>query len=492
LALAVVSASFTVGCFTTVWDGAEAHHTRISLGFYKAGGRVPHTPMAMKENIPWDQFYYSDVLWPYLLSKLWLLAGRPSHVLAQFYQAVWLFGLLIGVYCLSRLYYDPWVSLLAMCLTISTPMVPAFGTLFLVNIPVMALTVWALYTAHKLKHWPAVFALGLLVGCIYLTKRLNVAFFPAIILIGFAASRQKWQERLIKLAMAAVVAGGLIGIDLAYRTEHFNSRLLIKQKTPESYSIDDWAPLVKNRTGSIYEGQSLLRWKDTFLHLGPFVPLAFLLYILGGHYQWRDMVFIFLAAFYSVAFIVFMLLRYALPTIPIYYLPSFILITAPGGKALKKLWRWRIGRIGLFVCGILAVIQLTLVFQEVHKRRQLPTDIAEAYKYIRESIPDDGKVFLCSGFGLELHTGRVSTLRSVVPRVFFQPSTSWETRARVLDEFNIGYIIYREECTYDDKKGQIIWDAPGGMPRSFFEALEPLEQFQLVFKNDSVAIWKLI
>lgn len=494
VALAVALASFFVGSFTTVWTGAEAHHTRMSIGFYMAGKRAPHTPAAATENVPWDQFYYTDVLWPLLLSKLWLLAGQPSHTLAQLYQAMWLFAFLMGLYGLSRLYYDTWVSLLAMGLTISVPMVPAFGTLFLVNIPVMTLTVWALYAAHKLKRWPWVFALGLLVGGIYLTKRLNVAFFPGIALIGLVATREGWQKRLTKLAVVAIVSAALIAIDLDYRSEHFNSLLLnlSKHKTPEAYSVNsiDYPP-IKDWAKSVHETQSLLNWKNALRHIGPFLPLALLLYILGRHYERRDMIFIGLAALYAIAFILFYLRLGYLPRAPIYYLPSFVLLTVPAAKGLKRLWRRRFGRIVLLVCGILAVVQSTLVFQEVHKRRQLPADMAETYEYIRESLPDDGKVFLCSGFGLELHTGRVSTLRSVVPRIFFQPSTSWETRARVLDECNIGYIIYREDCIYDDQKSRIIWDAAGGMPLSFFEGLERLPDYELIFKNDSVAIWKV-
>ena len=492
VALAVVLASFIVGCFTTVWTGGEAHHTRIAKAFYMAGERVPHTPAMETEDVPWDQFYHSDVLWPLLLSKLWLLAGRPSHTLAQLYQAIWLFALLMGLYCLSRLYYDPWVSLLAMGLTISIPMVPAFGTLFLVTIPVMALTVWALYAAHKLKRWPWVFVLGLLVGGIYLTKRLNVAFFPAIALIGLVATREGWRKRLTKLAVVATIAAGLIAIDLDYRSEHFNSRLLIEQKTPEAYSVNDWAALVKDGKKNIYESDSLLRWKDALRHIGPFLPLALVLYILGRNYERRDIIFTGLAALYTIAFIVFCLHLRSMWTLPRYYLPSFVLMTVPAAKGLKRLWCRRFGRIGLLLCGILAIVQLTLVFHEVHKRRQLPADMAEAYKYIRESLSDDGKVFLCNGFGLELHTGRVSTIRSVMPRIFFQPSTSWETRARVLEELNIGYIIYRGDCIYDDQKSQIIWDAAGGMPRSFFEGLEQLTSYDRIFKNDSVAIWKVI
>ena len=493
VALAVALASFTVGCFTTVWDGAEAHHTRMSLGFYMAGTRVPHTPTAVTENVPWDAFYHTDVLWPLLLSKLWLLAGRPSHALAQLYQAIWLFAFLMGLYSLSRLYYDTWVSLLAMGLAISVPMVPAFGTLFLLNIPVMALTVWALYAAHKLRQWPWVFALGLLVGGIYLTKRLNVAFFPAIALIGLVARRERWRKHLTKLAVVAIMAAGLIAIDLSYRSEHFNSRLLIEQKTPEAYSVNGAGPLVKDGAENVYEWQSFLRWKDALMHVGPFLPLALVLYMLGRNYERRDMLFMGLAALYAFAFIVFYLyLRFLPPTPPIYYLPSFVFMTVPAAKGLKRLWRRRFGRIVLLVCGILALVQLALVFQEVHKRRQLPADMEEAYKYIRESLPDDRKTFLCSGFGLELHTGRVSTLRSVVPRIFFQPSTSWETRAWVLEEFNIGYIVYREECVYDDRKGQIIWSASGGMPQSFFEGLEQLTNYELIFRNESVAIWRVI
>lgn len=492
VALAVALASFIIGCFTTVWDGAEAHHARMSLGFYMAGTRVPHTPTAVTENVPWDAFYHTDILWPLLLSKLWLLVGRPSHTLAQLYQAIWLFALLMGLYRLSCLYYNPWESLLAMGLTISIPMVPAFGTLFLTCIPVMALTVWALYAAHKLRQWPWVFALGLLVGGIYLTKRLNVAFFPGIALIGLVTPRERWWKRLAKLAVVAVIVTAPIAIDLDYRIEHFNHRTLLKHKTPTAYSDNDWAALVKNGVWNVYEAQSLLRWKDALMHVGPLLPLALVLYMLGRNYERRDMIFIGLAALYTIACIVFFLCFLNLWTLPRYYLPSFVLMTVPAAKGLKRLWRWRLGRIGLLVCGILAIVQLTLVFQEVHKRRQLPADMAEAYKYIRESLPDDGKAFLCSGYGLELHTGRLNTSHSVIPRIFFQPSTSWETRARVLDEFNIGYIIKREECVYDDRKSQIIWSASGGMPRSFFEGLEQLTNYELIFRNESVAIWKVI
>jgi hypothetical protein len=464
---------------------------RIAKGFYMAGKRAPHTPVAVTENVPWDQFYYTDVLWPMLLSKLWLLAGQPSHALAQLYQAIWLFALLMGLYCLSRLYYDPWESLLAMGLAISIPMVPVFGTLFLVCIPVMALTIWGLYAAHKLEQWPWVFALGLLMGGIYLTKRLNVAFFPGIALIGLVATREEWRKRLTKVAMVAIIAAALIAIDLSYRSEHFNSLLLNKHKMPEAYLVSGVAPLIKDVNVDIYEPDSLLRWKDALMHIGPFLPLALVLYMLGRSYERRDIIFIGLAALYTIALIVFFLYFGHLWMDPRYYLPSFVLMTVPAAKGLKRLPRWRFGRIGLLVCGILAIVQLILVFQEIHRRRQLPIDMAEAYKYIRESLPDDGKVFLCNGFGLELHTGRVSTTRSIVPHIFFQPSTSWETRARVLEELNIGYIVYREECVYDDRKEQVIWNASGGMPRSFFEGLERLTNYELIFKNDSVAIWKV-
>jgi hypothetical protein len=491
--LAVALASFVVGCFTTVWDNDEAHHTRMSLSFFMAGERVPHTPAAVRKNVPWDQFYHTDVLWPLLLSKLWLLVGRPSHALAQLYQAIWLFAFLMGLYCLSCLYYDPWTSLLAMGLAISIPMVSAFGTLFILDVPVMALTLWALYAAHKLKQWTWVFALGLLVGGIYLTKRLHVAFFPGIVLIGLVATREGWRKRLSKLAVVAIIAAALIALDLSYRIEHFNSFLLNKHEPLEAYSVNDRPAIVKNVAVDFYASDSLLRWKDALMHIGPFLPLALLLYMLGRSYERRDMIFTGLAALYTIAFIVF--LSYSAPVMLMnsrYYIPSFILMTVPAAKGLKRLWRWRFGRIVLLVCGILAFVQLILVFQEVHKRRQLPADMAEAYKFIRESVPNDGKVFLYNGYGLELHTERVSTIRTVSPHIFFQPSTSWETRIRVLEELNIGYIIYREDCIYDDRKEQVIWNASGGMPLSFFESLEQLTNYELIFENDSVAIWKVI
>ena len=220
--------------------------------------------------------------------------------------------------------------------------------------------------------------------------------------------------------------------------------------------------------------------------------MALALFVLGRNYERRDMIFTGLAALYMIAFIAFYLRIGYLPKAPIYYLPSFVLLTVPAAKGLKILCQWRFGRIGLLIFGILAFVQLTLVFQEVLKRRQLPADMAEAYEYIRKSTPDDGKVFLCSGFGLELHTGRVSTLRSVMPRIFFHPDTSWEKRTQVLDGLNIGYIIYRKECVYDDWKGQVIWDAAGGMPLSFFEGLKQRRDYEMIFKNDSVAIWKVI
>ncbi len=500
MALSVALSSFIVGCFTTVWDNDEAHHMRIAKGFYMAGKRVPHTPAAVTENVPWDQFYYTEVLWPLLLSKLWLLAGRPSHALAQLYQAIWLFALLMGLYCLSRLYYDPWESLLAMVLSISIPMVPVFGTLFFLDVPVMALTVWALYAAHKLERWPWVFALGLLVGGIYLTKRLNVAFFPGIAFIGLVAMREGWRKRLTKLSVVAVVAAALIAIDLSYRIEHFNSLILNKHEMPEAYQAKSasnsvrkiYSPILKDVAVDFYVSDSLLRWKDAFIHIGPFLPLGLLLYLLGRRYERRDMIFISLVAFYAIAFIVFSFCSATIMSVPRYYLPSFVLLTVPAAKGFKKLWQWRLGRIGLLAFGILAVVQSILVFQEIHKRRQLPADMAEAYKYIRESLPDDGKVFLCNGYGMELHTGRVSTTRSIVPHIFFHPSISWETRARVLDELNIGYIIRRKECVYDDRKEQVIWNASGGMPRSFFEGLGRLTNYEPIFKNDSVTIWKVI
>ena len=77
VALAVVLASFIVGASTTVWDNDEAHHMRMAKGFYMAGERVPCIQDVTTKDIPWDQFYYSDVLWPLLLSKVWLLTGRP-------------------------------------------------------------------------------------------------------------------------------------------------------------------------------------------------------------------------------------------------------------------------------------------------------------------------------------------------------------------------------------------------------------------------------
>ncbi len=493
--LSVTLTSFIVGCFTTVWDNDEAHHARMSLGFYMAGKRVPHNPMAATKNVPWDQFYYTEVLWPLLLSKLWILAGQPSHILAQLYQAIWFFALLIGLYYLSRLYYDPWESLLAIVLTISIPMVPVFGTLFFLDVPTMALTVWALYAAHKLERWPWVFVLGLLMGGIYLTKRLNIAFFPGIALIGLLTARGQWRKRLAKLAAVAVVAAVPIIIDLDYRSEHFNSLLLNKHKTLKAYSylVDHRTAVVKEegRATDFYVSDSLLRWKDALLHIGPFLPLALLLYLISHHYERRDVIFMGLAALYAVSFILFSLYSRTVMTVPRYYLPSFVLITVPAAKELKKLWRRHFGRIILLICGILAIVQLALVLNEIHKRRQLPADMAEAYKFICKSTPDDGKVFLCNGYGLELHTGRISTTRSIVPQIFFQPSTSWETRTQVLEELNIGYIICRQECIYDDRKEQVIWNASGGMPLSFFEDLEQSTNYELIFKNNSVTIWKV-
>ena len=142
VAAAFSLATLLVGLSTEVWIGDESHHYWVALSYFRADGRVAIASGAEPAWAAFEAYLYTDPLWPYMLSRIWALAGNPCFALAQLYQAGWFFAFLVGFYLVVRSYCTEKAAVWSMVLAASMPMIAAFGTLFVLNVPMLAVLVW--------------------------------------------------------------------------------------------------------------------------------------------------------------------------------------------------------------------------------------------------------------------------------------------------------------------------------------------------------------
>jgi len=495
----LVAAAFSlvtllVGLSTEVWIGDEAHHYWVALSYLRADGRVAIASGADPAWAASESYLFTEPLWPYILSRIWSLAGDPSFALAQLYQAGWFFAFLVGFYLVVRNYCTEKAAIWSMVLAASMPMIAAFGTLFYLDVPMLAVLVWALYFAHR-RGLGWTFLCGVLAGGVYLTKRTGVGLLMWVAFVALLQSAPGWKQRT-KTALVGLLPFALIvALDVQYRLREFQSATMwASAAIPTAARIEEYlAPFRPHVQRPIhYEFASVLQPVEWCTHVGPVVLLGLGLYLcrlLLRGFNRKDVFFLCPACLYSALFIAFFTLKWNM-TDPRYFLPAVVFVIPLAGQAVAGIGsRGRGWWLRLTVLAV-AVLQFVGILYYVHQKRHRPEPLQEAYQFIRTRLPDDNKTFVANGHTLEVYTSRLSIFWALRPGILFQTNVPWETKRRVLDTLNVGYFLVREDCVYDDRGGHVVLDASAGYPRSLIGELDGLAWFQKIFENEMVTLWR--
>ncbi len=473
----------TNGMITDVSLGDESHHYRFAQNIYNTGKRVPFDPLYESGNPP--GFFNNDPpLWHFGLAFLWKITGGVSQAIAQLYHIMFLILLIWITSILAKEFTGKeeggWFST---SIIAAVPMVVSFSTLFYMDIPMVAFTTLSFYFILKKRYIEAGVCSGLA-----LFAKLNSGFlFPGFLFIIF------WNERRKILNLVKSVAFFLLPIILVYipdffwREANLTSKLKgvgnvigMKAITDRLHTLHVTGPLYKEYLNSYWTNPV-----DLIKYLG--LALLFLILFYLFHFrQWarKDLYFWVPVISYLISFLIFFGkqsdIRYLIPL-----LPFLVVLVTPSFLSLGKKWR-------LVIIGI-CILQFLSTTYYVHQRRQIPSEIKEAFAYIRKNVPENSLI-LYPEENLLIYAQRrviwsaVKVLKSgpwvSLREIFWGETTEEVNHALRINE--IDHILIKKSRVYDDRK---VWHL-GGYPQSFVDRLSHLEGWVKIFENSEAALWK--
>jgi len=313
---------------------------------------------------------------------------------------------------------------------------------------------------------------------------------------------ERWHERLVKLAMAALVVALLLGPEFAWQTEHFGQPLLRgnPRTVPFPKAVGDRMGDVHTpvRPWEIYgileplaagqllgaTGLAILPWAlglalvrlptaawaaaRRLFGKGPEpeprlqAALVFGLPILA----FLAAFFIFLRHAYNV--------RYLYPMV----LPAALLVAGPLASIRLPLTRprrfgWK--QVGAAALALAAAGQFLLAPPAVRGRRTLDPAVAEAFHWIAHNTPPHARI-LYNEESLMALTGRPLIWAAAVPRYLF--STTERNQARVRRYFEVPYLAIHPTRRIADWSPDI---EPTGYPESWLKTLPDRPYLERVY-----------
>jgi len=494
LATAVVCAylvAWTLDSEPTIGD--EARHFRRAVNYFETPlphFRTDHDPAYPSEG-PGAIPYFDACLWHQGLALLWKLLGRASLPAAQIYHAAFLFMLAMFLYLAGRTLYGHRGGLWAWGLFLTLPMNILFGMIFYQEIPLLAFTAMAIVCIlHGRPVW-----LGIAMAAMFLTKSpVAAALLPTLLVAAFLKVGDTWRRRLLRTAIALVIAFLLMAPDILWHLEHFGHPFMLTYSgSPLSFVVYDLPPPKMSAVP-----MSILNPLAVLLMLG---VSGLVVAVLGSAMALRDTGRAVLAVaadgrkrgllaalrrlpdsvpastlvgalpFLGYVFVYIYRLRRAYDVRYLNAATLMACLLAAGVLAQLSLRKAKNAGRPWLVRAALGILVLAMAGQfltvpiYVRQRRQLPPETEAGYEWVRQNTAPDAP-FLYNQENLVAFTGRPVLWAAIIPRYFF--SAPEREQARILYYFQIQYIAIDSTRRIDNWTPDV---EPMGFPVSWLRTV---------------------
>jgi len=214
--------------------GDEAQHHRRAFVFYNDKAfpwhhRPTYDP-AYQEGAYEGLRFYDSSLWHMGLAMVWRVVGGPSFVAAQAYHLTYFFALAVFTYLAAARLYGRRAAWWAWALAVSTPMNLLFGTVFYLEVPVLAFAAAAVY--FLVRGWGWAVPMGAALAGMFLTKGTTAMVMgPPLIFARFLWPGLTWRRRLLGGVVLVGVIGLLISPDLCWHRKQFRQAVVVRDTT---------------------------------------------------------------------------------------------------------------------------------------------------------------------------------------------------------------------------------------------------------------------
>jgi 4-amino-4-deoxy-L-arabinose transferase-like glycosyltransferase len=474
-----------VGLSSKLYLGDEITHYRFAKGIFTQGERITFDPLFGK-NYANQVNYLIPPLWHLLLAFLWKITGRISFTLAQVYHTIYYVLLLFSTYRLGKEIYGEEEGKYSMILVGTVPMITSFGILFYVDVPLAALTTLTFFLILRRKH---LFA-GIGFGLMLFTKWSGVAFgIPFLLAILFLNYRDKFLMKILIFSLASLI---IILPDIYWREKHAseeehwigNARTTLKSFAfGVSSNINKWVTPQRHSSKESVENVSyahnstFLNIKDQLKYFGLPLLLLLIIYLFKKKSLRKDGLLWMPIFFYFLFFVLFFNIdadiRYLLPISP------FLCVIAS-----RRIVSWEKKRLKILFL-VICLVQFLSVLGYVYSQRRITPAIQEGINYIKGNTSEDA-IIIYPEYNLTEYTNR----RIVWTSNFWKlENVFWgddESTKNLLRKNKVQYALIKKEKIYDDKERHHL----RGYPLSFVRRLSMSPNFELIFDNKELSLWK--
>ena len=517
---------FITGILTEFKFSDEIFHFWFARDWFDSGQRPLYNHLVdTLEDLGYFRYYVNAPLWHGGLTYLAKAWGGLSKDLAQAYQALHYFLLIITTYLLAKALYGTLAGRWAALIAATTPLFVSFGVIFFMDMPVAAWTSLLLFFMVTKRFVLA----GVVFGIMFLTKENAYLLSPAIAALTFLnvqSDRLTFKVNGIKdFLKVFLVVLVITSPDFIFKCQHFGfssiarynlvfpREMASKETTTHTLDYSRQYPHCRPRemvsqettTRTIPKVKEINYIPSDILeepldiprYLGLVLLLLLLLLIVNLRklFVIKDLILLLpIITYIPLFFIAFkgwLAIRYLSPIIPLaVVLVSKLFTPLPDHHAPSRISKWL--RQVIFILCLLQFIS-TLVF--VYMKRQVSPREREAINYIRSYIPPDSRILTPDELFFSYYTGRATIWRNSLRSVSQFYMLFWGNEKQVrtlLKKYDTDYMVIRKERIYDDSK--VRYQMGGGFPRSFVERLSDgyfIKVYVKVYENDEVAIWSV-
>jgi 4-amino-4-deoxy-L-arabinose transferase-like glycosyltransferase len=474
-----------VGLSSKLYLGDEITHYRFAKGIFNQGERITFDPLFGK-NYANQVNYLIPPLWHFLLAFLWRVAGKISFPLAQVYHTIYYALLLLSTYRLGKEIYGEVEGKYSMILVGTVPMIISFGILFYVDVPLAALTTLTFFLILRRKY---LFA-GIGFGLIYFTKWSGVAFgIPFLLIILFLNYKNKFLRKILVFSIASLL---IILPDIYWREKHAskedrwigNTQTVLKSFAfGVSSNIGKWIIPQRHSSKESVEkisyahNSTFLNMKDQLKYFGLPLLLLLIIYLFKRKFLRKDGLLWIPIFFYFLFFILFFNIdadiRYLLPVSP------FLCVIVS-----RRIVSWKKKRLKILFL-VICLVQFLSVSGYVYSQRRITPAIQEGINYIKGNTSEDA-IIIYPEYNLTEYTNR----RIVWTSNFWKlENVFWgddESTKNLLRKNKVQYVLVKKVKIYDDKVRHHL----RGYPFSFVRRLSTSPNFELMFDNKELSLWK--